>query len=34
MGEQEYRRGLSTHPCETNALRINVVEVLLPIFTT
>ena len=31
---KEYRRGLSIHPYGTPVLRISVVEVLLPTFTT
>ena len=31
---REYRRGLSTHPCGAPVLRISIVEVLFPTFTT
>ena len=31
---REYRRGLSTHPCEAHVMRIGEVEVLFPTFTT
>ena len=31
---KEYRRGLSPHPCGAPMLRISVVEVLFPTFTT
>ena len=31
---RKYRRGLSTQPCVAPVLKINVVEVLFPTFTT
>jgi hypothetical protein len=31
---REYRRGLSTHPCEAPTLRISGMEMLIPTFTT
>jgi hypothetical protein len=34
MGEQDYRRGLSTHPWGAPVLRLSMVEVLLPTLTT
>ena len=33
MGEQEYRRGLSTHACGATVLRISGVEILFPSLT-
>jgi hypothetical protein len=32
--KRDYRRGLSTNPCGAPVLRISVVEVLFPTFTT
>jgi hypothetical protein len=31
---KEYRMRLSMHPCGTTLMRINIVEVLFPTFTT